>query len=88
MERALEMFGFGKSKAAKEMDGVLKSLQLAFENNYKDNATANLAKFQQMYDRAVAENTLKPKEKEFYGQTLRSLQTSLKNFDHKKPAQW
>ena len=59
-----KMFGFGKSQAAKEMDLVLKSLQLAFENNYKDNATANLKKLEQMYEQAVGDGRLKEKEKQ------------------------
>ena len=82
------MFGFGKSQAAKEMDLVLKSLQLAFENNYKDNATANLKKLEQMYEQAVSDGSLKEKEKQQYGELLRQLKERLKNFDHKKPAQW
>ncbi len=82
------MFGFGKSQAAKEMDLVLKSLQLAFENNYKDNATANLKKLEQMYEQAVGDGRLKEKEKQQYGEVLRNLKQRLKNFDHKKPAQW
>lgn len=82
------MFSFGKSQAAREMDLVLKSLQLAFENNYKDNATANLKKFEQLYEEAVSEGKLKTKEKEAYGEQLRDLKERLKHFDHKKPAQW
>ena len=82
------MFSLGKSQAAKEMDLVLKSLQLAFENNYKDNATANLMKFEQMYVSAVSVGKLKTKEKEMYGEMLCELKERLKNFDHKKPAQW
>lgn len=82
------MFGFGKSKTAKEMDMVIKSMQLAFENNYKDNATANLKRFEQMYLQATAEGGLKGKEKEEYGHLLKQYQDRLENFDHKKPAQW
>lgn len=82
------MFGFGKSKAAKELDTVILSMQLAFENNYKDNATANLKKFEQMLETATADGSLKEKEKEVYGQKRIQYRERLKNFDHKKPAQW
>lgn len=79
------LFGFGKSKKAEEIDLILKSLQLAFENNYKDNAKANLKKFEEVYNRAVAEKTLKPKEIEAYGKQLEELNERLKHFDHKQP---
>lgn len=82
------MFGFGKSKAAKELDTVILSMQLAFENNYKDNATANLKKFEQLLDTAITDGRLKEKEKEVYGQIKTEYRERLKNFDHKKPAQW
>ena len=76
------MFGFGKSKAAKELDEILKSLQLAFENNYKDNARANLKKFEEAYEGAKASNALKEKEMESYGRMLEELKERLKNFHH------
>lgn len=82
------MFVFGKSKAAKELDTVILSMQLAFENNYKDNATANLKKFEQLLDTAITDGRLKEKEKEVYGQIKQQYRERLKNFDHKKPAQW
>lgn len=82
------MFGIGKSKAAKELDAVILSMQLAFENNYKDNATANLKKFGQMLEAATADGRLKNKEREMYVQLQKQYQERLKNFDHKKPAQW
>ena len=80
------MFVFGKSKAAKEL--VILSMQLAFENNYKDNATANLKKFEQLLDTAITDGRLKEKEKEVYGQIKQQYWERMKNFDHKKPAQW
>ena len=76
------MFGFGKSKAAKELDEVLKSLQLAFENNYKDNVRANLQKFERVYGEMVAEGRLKSKENAEYGEKLVELKERLKNFHH------
>lgn len=76
------MFGLGKSKAAKELDEILKSLQLAFENNYKDNARANLKKFEEAYREAVASGKLRGKEEQTYGQMLAELQERLKNFRH------
>lgn len=82
------MFGWGKSKAAKEMDEIIKRMQLAFENNYKDNATSNLKTFEQMYQNAVKQKKISTKESTEYGDILASYQERLKNFDHKKPAQW
>lgn len=76
------MFGFGKSSAAKQLDEILKSLQLAFENNYKDNARANLKKFEEAYGQAKAEGKLREKEIAQYAQTLEQLQERLKNFHH------
>ena len=76
------MFGFGKSKAAKELDEILKSLQLAFENNYKDNARANLKKFETLYGEMKADGKLKKKESDEYGQKLIELKERLKNFHH------
>lgn len=76
------MFGFGKSNAAKELDEILKSLQLAFENNYKDNARANLKKFEAAYEEAKTAGKLRGKEVDQYGNTLAQLQERLKNFHH------
>nr|MBQ8252172.1 hypothetical protein [Lachnospiraceae bacterium] len=76
------MFGLGKSKAAKQLDEILKSLQLAFENNYKDNARANLKKFEEAYRDAAAAGKLRGKEEQTYGQMLAELQERLKNFRH------
>ena len=76
------MFGFGKSKAAKELDEILKSLQLAFENNYKDNARANLQKFERVYGEMVEADRLKSKECTEYGSKLAELKERLKNFHH------
>ncbi len=76
------MFGFGKSSAAKELDEILKSLQLAFENNYKDNARANLKKFEEAYEAAKAAGKLREKEVTQYADTLSELQKRLKNFHH------
>lgn len=55
-------WGIGKSKKAEELDGILKSLQLAFENNYKDNAKANLKKYEEVFLAAVEDGSLKKKE--------------------------
>lgn len=82
------MFGFGKSKTAKEMDEIIKRMQLAFENNYKDNATSNLKTFEQMYLQAKEQKKISTKEIQTYGDLLTVYQDKLKNFDHKKPAQW
>lgn len=76
------MFGLGKSKAAKELDEILKSLQLAFENNYKDNARANLKKFEERYDAVKTAGALRTKEVEYYDNLLVQLQERLKNFHH------
>ncbi len=76
------MFGLGKSKGAKELDEILKSLQLAFENNYKDNARANLKKFEERYDAVKTAGVLRTKEVEYYGDVLVQLQERLKNFHH------
>lgn len=76
------MFGFGKSKAAKQLDEILKSLQLAFENNYKDNARANLAKFETEFTAAKSEGKLREKEVQVYEATLAELKERLKNFRH------
>lgn len=76
------MFGFGKSKAAKELDEILKSLQLAFENNYKDNARANLAKFEAEFTAAKNAGKLRGKEAEMYAAKLVELKERLKNFRH------
>lgn len=76
------MFGFGKSSAAKELDEILKSLQLAFENNYKDNARANLKKFEAAYEEAKTAGKLREKEVSQYADMLAQLQERLKNFHH------
>lgn len=79
------LFGFGKSKKAEELDQILKSLQLAFENNYKDNAKANLKKFEETFQKALEDGSLKEKEVREYEALLKDLQKRLEKFDHKQP---
>ncbi len=82
------MFGFGKSKTAIEMEELLKRTQLAFENNYKDNATDGLHQMEKLYEKAVENGLFKKKEQEKYEEIIKELEERLKNFDHKQKAQW
>ena len=75
------MLGFIKKN--KDIEKLLKILEMDAANNYKDAAQMNFAELEQMYDSAVEKNGLKPKEKESYGSKIEGYREKLKGYSHK-----
>ncbi|MBQ8188418.1 MAG: hypothetical protein IJZ44_01420 [Lachnospiraceae bacterium] len=74
------MFGIIKKNERLEMK--LKTLQMTFENNYKDAAKLNYEEYWKMLDEMSADGTLKAKQAEYYRQKGEALRGQMKNFNH------
>lgn len=74
------MFGIIKKNERLEMK--LKTLQMNFENNYKDAAKLNYEEYWKMLDEMSENGTLKPKQAEYYRQKGEALRGQMKNFNH------
>ena len=74
------MFGIIKKNECLEMK--LKTLQMNFENNYKDAAKLNYEEYWKMLDEMSENGTLKPKQTEYYRQKGEALRGQMKNFNH------
>ena len=75
--------GLFKSGYEKDMDAVIKRLQMNLSNNYKDAAQDNLKEFESLFDRLVNEGKLKEKTKAQYEKTLDEYREKLKGYAHK-----
>ena len=74
------MFGLIKKNADLEMK--LKTLQMNFENNYKDAAKLNYEEFWKLFEELKNSGKLKGKSLEYYQKKGDSLRTQMDNFNH------
>ena len=75
--------GLFKSRYEKDMDEVIKRLEMNMSNNYKDAAQSNLREFEEMYDKYSSNGVLKDKVKADYGQKLSSYKEKMQGYTHK-----
>lgn len=80
MKGVNNMFGIIKKNERLEMK--LKTLQMNFENNYKDAAKLNYEEYWKLLDEMSADGTLKAKQVEHYRQKGEALRGQMKNFNH------
>ena len=80
MKGVNDMFGIVKKNERLEMK--LKTLQMNFENNYKDAAKMNYEEYWKMLDEMSADGSLKAKQVEYYRQKGEALRGQMKNFNH------
>lgn len=73
---------FGKPKKNKQLELKLKTLQMNFENNYKDAAKLNYEEYWTLLDRLSGDGTLNEKQKEYYRQQGEALRKQMDNFNH------
>ena len=75
--------GLFKSGCEKDMDAVIKRLEMNKSNNYKDAAQANLKEFEDLFEKYVSEGKLKGKAKEAYQKKLDEYRNDMKGYTHK-----
>ena len=74
--------GLFKSKYEKELDAVIKKLEMNMSNNYKDAAQDNYKELIDTYKRLCDEG-FKGKAKEEYGTILEEYRVKMEGFTHK-----
>jgi hypothetical protein len=75
--------GLFKSKAEKELDSIIRSLEMNMSNNYKDNAQANLKELAEAVESMKASGTLKAGALAGYESILDRYRERMKGYSHK-----
>ena len=75
--------GLFKSKAEKELDGIIQSLEMNMANNYKDNAQANLKELGEAVEAMKASGALKTGTLTRYESILEGYRDKMKGYSHK-----
>lgn len=73
---------FGKQKKNEQLEMKLKTLQMNFENNYKDAAKLNYEEYWKLLDKLTADGTLKEKQAAYYKERGEALRSQMDNFNH------
>lgn len=74
------MFGFLKKNQL--LENKLQTLQMNFENNYKDAAKLNYEEYWKLLDELTASGKLKGKQIDYYKQRGEDLRGQMNNFNH------
>lgn len=78
------MFSFlKKNQSSKQLDAIVKRIQMNLSNNYKDAAQLNLKEFEEMLEQLEKEGILGETKRAYYHELLDSLKGQMKNFTHK-----
>lgn len=78
------MFKFiKKHPQIKQLDEVIRSIEVNAANNYKDAAQQSLKEFEELFKKLEETGQLNQKEKTYYAEKLSAFQHSMKNFTHK-----
>ena len=72
-----------KSKAEKELDEIIRSLEMNMSNNYKDNAQDNLKELEVAINGMRETGALKPKVFDKYDAILSDYREKMKGYSHK-----
>ncbi len=75
--------GLFKSKAEKELDGIILRMEMNLSNNYKDNAQANLKEFEETMQSFTASGKLKGGALKKYEGILEDYRAKLTGYSHK-----
>ena len=73
---------FGLLKKNQLLENKLKTLQMNFENNYKDAAKLNYEEYWKMLDELTDSGKLKGKQIDYYKQRGEDLRGQMNNFNH------
>ena len=77
------MISLFKSKAEKNLDNIIRRLEMNMSNNYKDNAQENLREFEAALDSLKGSGGIKPGVFSRYESLLDSYKEKMKGFTHK-----
>lgn len=72
-----------KSKAEKELDEIIRRLEMNMANNYKDNAQDNLKELVVVVNNMRKSGALKPKIFDKYDSIISEYQDKMKGYSHK-----
>ena len=75
--------GLFKSKAEKELDAIIRRLEMNMSNNYKDNAQEDLKELEALIDSFRSSEAVKSRVLEKYGAILDELKEKMKGYSHK-----
>lgn len=73
---------FGRPKKNEQLEMKLKTLQMNFENNYKDAAKLNYEEYWKLLERLTTEGVLKAGQADYYRERGEALRTQMDNFNH------
>lgn len=73
---------FGLLKKNQLLENKLQTLQMHFENNYKDAAKLNYEEYWKLLDELTASGKLKGKQIDYYKQRGEDLRGQMHNFNH------
>ena len=74
---------FFKSRAEKELDGIMASIRMNMANNYKDNAREDLERLETVLEEMKAAGKVKPDVLSKYGTILEDYKMQMKGYSHK-----
>lgn len=78
------MFGFRKNNGKnKQLEEIVRRIQMNVSNNYKDAAQLNLKEFEDKIRGLEESGTLSGTQKAYYEGKLQELKAQMKNFTHK-----
>lgn len=73
---------FGRQKKNEQLETKLKTLQMNFENNYKDAAKQNYEEYWALLDQLTINGVLKEKQTAYYKERGEALRTQMEHFNH------
>ncbi|MBD5539827.1 MAG: hypothetical protein HDR00_01285 [Lachnospiraceae bacterium] len=73
---------FGRIKKHEQLELKLKTLQMNFENNYKDAAKLNYEEYWKLLDKLTEEGRLKANQVSYYKERGEALRPQMDNFNH------
>lgn len=73
---------FGKPKKNEQLEMKLKTLQMNFENNYKDAAKQNYEEYWKLLEQLTKDGVLKAGQADHYKEQGEALRERMDNFNH------
>lgn len=71
------------SKKNKELEEIIKSLEVNRSNNYKDATQKNFIELREHFNDLIAQGKLRGKEKDYYSEIIKEYEKSLCGYTHK-----
>lgn len=75
--------GLFKNNYEKDLDAVIKHLEMNMSNNYKDAAQADFREFEEKVQKYINEGHIKGKSSEIYEGKLKDYRVKMQGYTHK-----